>query len=227
MAACPTCGRPLSFSNPCGCLPHAASAGAGAAATSPRTSAGTGGPVEIPRIASLPRAERFDATIVGVRSGPAVPSDRPAWSRVLGILGVIPLALFAAFAIALGLALRIVMGRSGGGRGGALSKLHHGSALLDRVRGGDRDGVTILELDTDSGHQVGRLLTGSAQVPLQPGDRVTVAASGRSQGAMRIRRVESQVAGVVAAPAPVGGMTIAGALFVLFVLATLLSQGGS
>lgn len=219
MAVCAICGRACRLGRSCACQ---ASQGA---ATATRT-----GPiVAVSPLLRMPQPERVDGVVRSIRSARRATSDRSGWARILEVLGLLPILVVVVFVAAVGITVRMVGAMLRGRRrpGGGITTLSHGMSLVDRARkrGSSADpSVVVLELDTKGGAAIARLPVEPVQVPLQPGDHVTVVARGRSQGVLRAVRVESTALGVIAAPSPFTARAVIGTLLLAFLVLAIVAS---
>lgn len=220
MAVCAICGRDCRLGRSCACQ---ASQGA---ATTTRT-----GPiVAVSPLLRMPQSERVDGVVRSIRSARRATSDRSGWARILEVLGLLRILVVVVFVAAVGVTVRMVGAMLGRGRrrpGGGITTLSHGMSLVDRARkrGSSADpSVVVLELDTKGGAAIARLPVEPVQVPLQPGDHVTVVARGRSQGVLRAVRVESTATGVIAAPSPFTARAVIGTLLLAFLVLAIVAS---
>jgi hypothetical protein len=181
-----------------------------------------GATVRIAPLFALPRAERLEGVLVDVRSVPRLPSDRPAWSRVLEVLGVVPIIVAAAMAMAVGIMMRLVLG--GRAHRGGFGRVRLGARLLDRARDrrGGSERATLLELDTADGRKAARLAVDPGDVPVRQGEHVVVVVAGSSNGALRGQRIECGGGGSVRVPSPMNARVLCGALVAAMVALSVL-----
>lgn len=220
MAVCPICGRDRPLGRSCSCQASHGAAGATRA-----------GPiVAVSPLLRMPQPERVDGVVRSVRSARRATSDQPGWARILEVLGLLPILALVVFVAAVGVTVRMVGAMLGGRRwrpGGGITTLSHGLSIIERARkrGSSTDpSVAVLELDTKRGAAIARLPVEPVQVPLQPGDHVTVVARGRSQGVLRAVRVESTAMGVIAAPSPFTARAVIGTLLLTFLVLAIVAS---